>query len=110
MEFVCHERVISLQYVDDTLLFLKHDLGAAWHLKWMIVCSEKLSCMKIKYNKSDMTPINFGDETQEYVNIFCCKVGSFSFKYLGVSLHLEKLKRGDIQPSVDIVINRIPGW
>jgi hypothetical protein len=37
-------------------------------------------------------------------------VESFPFKYLGVPLHYEKLRREDIQPIVDKVIHRIPGW
>jgi hypothetical protein len=40
----------------------------------------------------------------------CCKIGEFPFKYLGVPLHYEKLRREDIQPIVDNVVNRIPGW
>jgi hypothetical protein len=32
------------------------------------------------------------------------------FKYLGVPLHYDKLKRGDIHLVVDKIINRIPGW
>jgi hypothetical protein len=88
MESMCPEGVINLQYVDDTLLFMKHDLNAACHLKWLMLCFEKLSGMKINYNKSDMTAINLEeDETQDYVKIFCCKVSLFPFKYLGVPLH-----------------------
>jgi hypothetical protein len=41
------EGVISIQYVDDTLLFL---------------CYDKLSGMKINYHKSDMIPINLNGE------------------------------------------------
>jgi hypothetical protein len=37
-------------------------------------------------------------------------LGTFPFKYLGVPLHHEKLKKEDIQPVVDKTINRIPGW
>jgi hypothetical protein len=37
-------------------------------------------------------------------------VGAFPFKYIGVPLHYEKLKREDIQPIVDKVLNRIFGW
>jgi hypothetical protein len=32
------------------------------------------------------------------------------FKYLGVPLHYDKLKRGDIHLVVDKIINRTPGW
>jgi hypothetical protein len=35
--------VLSLQYADDTLLFLKHDLVSASHLKWIMVYFEQLS-------------------------------------------------------------------
>jgi hypothetical protein len=35
--------VVSLQYADDTLLFLSHDPIAAHHLKWLMIFFEKLS-------------------------------------------------------------------
>jgi hypothetical protein len=56
------EGVISLQYGDDTLLFLKHDYKVGWHLKWVMICFEQISAMKIKYNKSSMTPVNLEEE------------------------------------------------
>jgi hypothetical protein len=103
--------VISLQYADDTLLFLEHDRVVACHLKWLMVCYENLCGMRINYHKSDMTPINLDEEeAQHYARIFCCKVGSFPFRYLGVPLHYDKLRREDIQTMVDLIINRIPGW
>jgi hypothetical protein len=105
------EGVIGLQYVDVTLLFLKHNYQYACHLKWLLICFEKLSAMKINYNKSDMVPINLSEEeTHLYSMIFCCKLGTFPFKYLGVPLHHEKLRREDIQPVVDKIIKRTPSW
>jgi hypothetical protein len=89
--------VINLQYADDTLLFLKHDPNSACHLKWLMLCFDQLLGIEINYNKSSMVPINFDeDEIQEYAKIFCCKLGSFHFKYLRVPLQHEKLKREDI--------------
>jgi hypothetical protein len=103
--------VISLQYADDTLLFLGNDAQEACHLKWIIVCFEHLSGMKINYNKSDLTSINLEeDEAVRFASIFCCKLGSFPFKYLAVPLHYDKLRRENIQPVVDKIINRTPGW
>ena len=46
----------------------------------------------------------------QYARLFCCKVDSFPFTYLGVPLHHSKLRRVDIQPVVDKVIKRIAGW
>jgi hypothetical protein len=81
------------------------------HIKWIMVCFEQISGMKINYNKNDLVPVNLdAEETRQYCKIFCCKVGPFPFKYLGVSLHYEKLRREDIQPIVDKVINKILGW
>jgi hypothetical protein len=76
-----------------------------------MVCFEQISGMKINYHKSDMTPINLDEEeVQEYAKVFCCKIGGFPFKYLGILLHHDKLRREDIQPIVDTTIRRIPGW
>jgi hypothetical protein len=104
--------VLSVQYADDTLLFLNHDyIFGCRHLKWLMVCFEKLSGMRINYRKSDLVLANLDeDEIQQYEKIFCCKLGSFPFRYLGVPLHYEKLKREDIQPVVDKVIDMIPSW
>jgi hypothetical protein len=105
------ERVISLQYTDDTLIFLSHGYRSTCYLKWVMVCSEKIFDMKINYHKSDLTPVLLEDEEiQEYAKVFCCKIGSFPFRYLGVPLHYEKLRREVIQPIVDRVLSRISSW
>jgi hypothetical protein len=94
-----------------TLLFLEHNYNSTCHLKWLMVCVEKLSRMKINYHKSDLSPVNLEEEeSHRYAQIFCCKIGSFPFKYLGVPLQYDKLRREDIQPIVDKIIKRIEGW
>jgi hypothetical protein len=35
------EGIVSLQYVDDTLLFLEHNYITASHLKWLLMCLKK---------------------------------------------------------------------
>jgi hypothetical protein len=76
-----------------------------------MVCFEQISGMKINYHKSDPTHVNLDEEeVQEYAKMFCCKIGGFPFKYLGIPLHHDKLKREDIQPIVDTTIRRIPRW
>jgi hypothetical protein len=40
MDSLYPEGVISLQYADDTLMFLKHDYQYACHLKWLLGCFE----------------------------------------------------------------------
>jgi hypothetical protein len=72
-----------------------------------MVFFEHLSEMRINYHKNDMTPINLDEgESNQYAKVFCCKVGTFPFRYLGVPLHFDKLKREDIQPVVDAIMKR----
>jgi hypothetical protein len=103
--------IISLQYADDTLLFLQNDLSKARNLKWLLICFEQLLGMKINYDKSDLVTIGLGeDDANSTAKNFCCKIGQFPFKYLGVPLHHSKLRREDIQPVVDKIIKRITEW
>lgn len=80
---------ISLQYADD----------------------KTLSGIKINYNKCDLMTVNM-DESQagQYAQIFCCKLGTFPFKYYRISLHHSKLLKEDLQHVVDKIMNRANGW
>jgi hypothetical protein len=60
------EGVISLQYADNTLLFLENDIQGASHLKWLMTFFEHISSLRINYHKSDLTAINLDE--QEMIN------------------------------------------
>ena len=108
---VCEGGIVSLQYADDALLFLRHDQIQACHFKWLLACFENLSGMKINYNKSDLLTLGLEEEENlALARLFCCKIGNFPIKYLGVPLHFTNLRREDIQPVVDKLIKRITGW
>jgi hypothetical protein len=103
--------IISLQYADDTLLFLENNLEKASNLKWLLVCFEQMSGMKINYDKSDLLTIGLEEDEENYfAQIFCCKKSEFPIKYLGVPLHFTKLRKEDFQPVIDKIIKRIAGW
>ena len=89
--------VVSLQYVDDTILFIQDSVEYAKNLKWILTYFEKLSGLKINFHKSDLHTIHVYDAmSREFAQIFCCQFGEFPFKYLGVPLHFKKLRREDI--------------
>lgn len=93
--------LISLQYADDTILFLDPDPNYAKNLKWLLACFERLYGMKINYDKYELVLVNLDDAVAKVLSqIFCCKVGGFPLKYLGVPLHYLKLKREDPNPSL----------
>lgn len=58
--------VISLQYVDDTILFSDPAEQKLRNLKCSLVWFEMLSRMKINYHKSELIPLNL-DEDQIHI-------------------------------------------
>ena len=66
--------IISLQYADDTLFFLENKLEKANNLKWLLICFEQMSGMKINFDKSDLLTIGLEEnEANCFAKIFCCK-------------------------------------
>lgn len=103
--------VVSMQYADDTLLFLDDNLEHAKHLKWLLSCFEQMSGMRIDFHKCDLVRINIEfDEAIKFAQCFGCKIGSFPIKYLGAPLHHSKIRREDLQPVIDKIIKRGAGW
>ncbi len=85
-----------LQYADDTIIFLEHDLQQAKNLKLILSVFEKLSGLKINFHKSEL--FCFGqanDYYDQYFDIFGCKLGAFPVKYLGIPMHFRKLSNKD---------------
>jgi hypothetical protein len=100
--------VISLQYADDTLLFLENNERNVINLKWTLTCFEKVSGMKINYHKSELMAINMETpEVAPFLDIFQCVVDIFFVKYIGLPLHFDKLRREDLQPLVDSLLSRM---
>jgi hypothetical protein len=100
--------VVSLQYADDTILFSNPDEFYLRNLKSCLIWFENLSGMRINYHKSELISLNMQEEqVHRAAHIFSYPVGSLPLKYLGMPLHYDKLKRGDIQPLVDKILKRV---
>ena len=59
-----------LQYADDTVLFLEHDLEKAKNMKLLLLAFEQVSGLKINYHKSEI--FCFGQASDVKINIKCC--------------------------------------
>jgi hypothetical protein len=46
--------ICILQYTDDTILFIEHDLKQAVNIKLLLCAFEKLSRLKINFHKSEL--------------------------------------------------------
>jgi hypothetical protein len=85
-----------LQYADDTILFMEHNLNDAKNLKLVLSTFEQLSGLKINYHKSELYCYGAAKECeQNHAYIFGCNTGSTPFKYLGIPMHHKKLSNSD---------------
>jgi hypothetical protein len=85
-----------LQYADDTILFMEHDLEKARNMKLFLCAFEQLSGLKINFHKSEI--FCFGeakDSIAQYTELFGCNDGDFPLKYLGIPIHFRKLSNAD---------------
>jgi hypothetical protein len=56
-----------LQYADDTVLFLQHDLAKAANLKLLLITFEQVSGLKINYHKSELFGFGLTEEETFYL-------------------------------------------
>jgi hypothetical protein len=77
--------VAVLQYADDTVLCISHDLEKAVNLKLLLYMFELMSGLKINYSKSEIFMIG-GDNNiaESYSSMFGCNIGSLPMIYLGM--------------------------
>lgn len=85
-----------LQYADDTIIFMDHDIEQATNMKLILCMFEQLSGLKINFHKSEI--FCFGKAKEEenlYTQLFGCELGSYPCRYLGLPMHYKKLNNTD---------------
>ena len=100
-----------LQYADDTILFMDHDLDEARNLKMLLCAFEELSGLKINFHKSEL--FCFGDAAEsapEYVDIFGCQLGQFPIQYLGIPIHYRRLTIAEWKHVEERLDKRLASW
>ena len=88
--------IFILQYADDTILFLEHNLEKAQNMKLLLYAFEQLSGLKINFHKSEI--FYFGEAKEfedQYMRLFGCNTGAFPMRYFGIPIHYKKLSNAD---------------
>jgi hypothetical protein len=81
--------VAILQYADDTIVCLEHNLEKARNIKLLIYMFEQMSGLKINFEKSEVLLVGGDDETAlSYAEILNCSTNHFLLKC--DVLHLSK--------------------
>ena len=58
-----------------------------------------------------MLPIRCGEQERDTLQqLLPCELSEFPCRYLGLPLSLKKLSRSQIQPIIDRIADRLPGW
>jgi hypothetical protein len=103
--------VSILQYEDDTILFLEHDLDKAINMKLILSFFEQLSGLKINFHKSELFCFGKAKDYQEdYKDIFGCTIGALPFKYLGIPIHFRKLTIKEWKIIEDRFEKKLASW
>ena len=80
-------------------------------LKWLLLGFENLSGLKINFDKSEMVPLNIGeDQGQALANLLGCKLVNLPIMYLGVPLHWKKLNEVEWLPLIEKIEKRLQTW
>jgi hypothetical protein len=95
-----------LQYADDTIIFMDHDLDKDQNMKLLLCTFEQVSGLKINFNKSEL--FYFG-EAQDVANQYA-KMFGFVSKYLGIPIHFRKLSNIDWKRVEEHFKKRLNGW
>jgi len=98
-------------YADDVVMFVTPKLDDLLVLKGAVELFGLASGLFSNLDKSVATPIGCSEQESELVrDTLLCKIEAFPCRYLGISLSIFKLRKGDEQKLVDSVASRIPQW
>ena len=85
IDHIINKGVAVLQYADDTIICLDHNIEGARNMKLLLYMYELMAGLKINFYKSEVLVINDNANwAKVYAEIFNCQTGIFPIKYLGV--------------------------
>ena len=100
-----------LQYADDTILFMEHDIEKAMNLKLILSAFEQLSGLKINFHKSELFCFGEAKEAiQQYTDLFGCGQGQFPMRYLGIPIHYRRLTNAEWKKVEERLQKRLASW
>jgi len=78
---VIEDGLSILQYADDTILFLDHDIAQVMNMKLLLCILEQLSGIKINFHKSEIFCFVQAKLCEaRYSQLFGCKIGTYPFQ------------------------------
>lgn len=111
IDHIVEKGVAVLQYADDTIICLKHDVAKATNLKLLLYMYELMAGLKNNFHKSEIITINDEENWDPvYAEILNCQVGTFPIIYLGVPVSPSRLHISDWLPLVEKSAKKLDIW
>lgn len=98
VDHIIEKGIAVMQYADDTIICLKHDIAGARNMKLLLYMYELMAGLKINFLKSEVLIIN--DEND----------WAFPIKYLGVPVSPSRLHVADWVPLVEKNAKKLDVW
>ncbi|KAK3189918.1 hypothetical protein Dsin_029479 [Dipteronia sinensis] len=104
-------QVTHLQFVDDTVIFLKPRVDYLLNLKRIIRCFELSSKLKINFHKSYVVRVGKNvTHENSWADIFRCRKAALPITYLGIPLGARPYSKVFWNPVVDKIETRLRPW
>lgn len=101
---------ISL-YADDVVIFLRPSVSDIGITLDILQLFGDASGLRTNVQKSIVFPIQCSEEDNTTIQEHLPgQISDFPCKYLGVPLSLRKLTKQQIQPTIDRIVDQLPGW
>ena len=98
-------------YADDVAIFAYPANTELDHLLKILNFFGECSGLKINISKTEIFPIRMDNTVvSQLLQNFPGKICSFPGRYLGLPLHVRKLRRVEVQPLIDKIGARLLGW
>ena len=90
-----------LQYTDDTIIMVEGSNADIANLKFLLLCFQQMSGLKINFDKSDVMVTGYSPaEALDIANRLNYRLGSFPSTYLGTPISDSRLTVADLRPTV----------
>jgi hypothetical protein len=100
--------VTHLQYGNGTAVMVQNNRESVLDLKFILYCFESMSGIKINYHKSEVYVLGVERARKEEIAVeLNCKLDNFPMIYLGIPIHIKKLRKQDLGVVNDKMSKRI---
>jgi hypothetical protein len=103
--------VTHLQYADDIMIMVEGSELDIANLKFLLLCFETMSGLKINFDKSEVVILGYSPKDQQQIaDSLNCRLTSFPVSYLGMPIWDSRILIKDLDPLVERVKSKAEPW